>query len=470
MVSGPVTSNEFTDPPMKLKILRLIFAAAGISRSAAVEVPVSDPVYPNWTDNTLLRYMAGDIQMIATGSGVVTIPVIDPVFPNWTDNTLLRYIAGYLQDIAANGGSSSGGSSDWKTHVRAASTASGALASAFENGDTFDGLTLATGDRILLKDQSTASQNGLYTVAASGAPTRATDFDAWPEVVAVVVSVGPEGTANKNTSWRSTAAVSGTVGSTNITFAALGSGSVDLSSPGPIGGTAPGVATFGGGTSGNTDLVTIKGASSSVNPVLAWNNGGGADILRLGSAGASGNSTLNSLGYLAIGTNSATLGNSERARFHASGGVSVGNTTDPGATNLSVTGTIELGHATDTTISRNSAGVAKVENGRIVTIEVEALTDAATVTPSGARSGGNLTSLSQTTTFNAPSGTPYEHQSYTLSVISSSVRTISFHADIHAFDDIPLPVATSGGGKLDVWKLVYLQGHWYFASKAFGGN
>jgi hypothetical protein len=60
----------------------------------------------------------------------------------------------------------------WKQAVRAASTANGTLASAFENGDTLDGVTLATGDRILLKNQSTGAENGIYTVNARGADAR----------------------------------------------------------------------------------------------------------------------------------------------------------------------------------------------------------------------------------------------------------------------------------------------------------
>jgi hypothetical protein len=64
-----------------------------------------------------------------------------------------------------------------KEAVRAATTAAGTLASDFENGDAIDGVTLATGDRILIKDQAAAAENGIYTVNATGAPTRATDFD-----------------------------------------------------------------------------------------------------------------------------------------------------------------------------------------------------------------------------------------------------------------------------------------------------
>ncbi len=66
---------------------------------------------------------------------------------------------------------------DVKDSVKAATTAAGTLASSFEATDTIDGVTLVAGDRILVKDQSTASENGIYTVNASGAPTRASDMD-----------------------------------------------------------------------------------------------------------------------------------------------------------------------------------------------------------------------------------------------------------------------------------------------------
>ena len=91
-------------------------------------------------------------------------------------------------------------SRNWKQHVVAASTANVTLASGVENGDTLDGVTLATGDRILLKDQTTTSENGIYVVAASGAPTRATDFDTASEVTSALVAVRG-GTTNADSVW-----------------------------------------------------------------------------------------------------------------------------------------------------------------------------------------------------------------------------------------------------------------------------
>lgn len=83
----------------------------------------------------------------------------------------------------------------WKAPVRAATTANGTLATAFANGQSLDGVTLATGDRILLKNQTAGAENGIYIVAASGAPSRAPDADSTAELRGATVFV-VEGTAN----------------------------------------------------------------------------------------------------------------------------------------------------------------------------------------------------------------------------------------------------------------------------------
>lgn len=106
---------------------------------------------------------------------------------------------------------------DSKGSVRAATTANGTLATAFENGDSVDGVTLATGDRILIKNQSAPAENGIYIVAASGAPTRATDMDAWAEVPGAFVAV-EEGSTNADTIWLCTSNAGGTLNTTAIVW------------------------------------------------------------------------------------------------------------------------------------------------------------------------------------------------------------------------------------------------------------
>lgn len=65
-----------------------------------------------------------------------------------------------------------------KAPVRAATLVAGTLATSFENGDVIDGVTLVTGNRILIKNQVAPEQNGIYIVQASGAPVRSADMDA----------------------------------------------------------------------------------------------------------------------------------------------------------------------------------------------------------------------------------------------------------------------------------------------------
>jgi hypothetical protein len=99
----------------------------------------------------------------------------------------------------------------------AATTANVTLASALENGDTLDGITLATNDRILVKNQTTQSENGIYIVQASGQPTRATDFDTATEVDSGDFIFVSGGTVNGNTGWVQTSKPA-TIGTDPITF------------------------------------------------------------------------------------------------------------------------------------------------------------------------------------------------------------------------------------------------------------
>jgi hypothetical protein len=133
-----------------------------------------------------------------------------------TDAANKSYVDGLIQGLS------------WKTAVRAATTANGTLATAFANASVIDGVTLATGNRILLKNQTTQSENGIYVVAASGAPTRATDMDAAAEFPNATVYVS-EGTTLADTSWTVTTNAPVTVGTTAIVWAQIGTGGTTYS-------------------------------------------------------------------------------------------------------------------------------------------------------------------------------------------------------------------------------------------------
>jgi hypothetical protein len=107
---------------------------------------------------------------------------------------------------------------DWKASVRAATTTAVTLASDLENGDTLDGVTLATGNRILVKNQSTGSENGIYVVQATGAPTRSTDADTDAELTSNFAVFVEEGTLNADQGYVLTNDGAITVGTTALVF------------------------------------------------------------------------------------------------------------------------------------------------------------------------------------------------------------------------------------------------------------
>jgi hypothetical protein len=106
---------------------------------------------------------------------------------------------------------------DTKASVIAATTTDGTLATAFANGQVVDGVTLATNDRILIKNQTDATANGIYTVNATGAPTRSADMDNGSEFPSAYVFV-EQGTVNADTGWVCTNNAPVTLGTTNIVW------------------------------------------------------------------------------------------------------------------------------------------------------------------------------------------------------------------------------------------------------------
>jgi hypothetical protein len=110
---------------------------------------------------------------------------------------------------------------DFKASVRVATTAAITLATGLENTDVIDGITLATGDRVLVKNQAAPAENGIYTVNASGAPTRTTDADASGELSAGALVYVETGTTQGATQWivSSTTATPWVPGSSGSTWA-----------------------------------------------------------------------------------------------------------------------------------------------------------------------------------------------------------------------------------------------------------
>jgi hypothetical protein len=173
---------------------------------------------------------------------------------------------------------------DPKQSVKAASTANIATLS---GAMTIDGVALVAGDRVLVKDQSTASANGVYVVAAS-TWSRAADMNAWDEFVSAYLFV-EQGTVNADNGFLCTVDGGGTLGTTAVTF-------VQFSGAGQV------VAGAGLTKTGNTiDVGTASTGRIVIN----------ADSIDLATtavgAGTYRSVTVDTYGRVTAGTNPTTL-------------------------------------------------------------------------------------------------------------------------------------------------------------------
>ena len=151
-----------------------------------------------------------------------------------------------------------------------ASTANVTISSALEAGDTIDGITLVAGDRVLLKDQSTASENGLYTAVGSGAgaASRDTQFNSISELSGQMVVVN-QGSANDNKIFLCTTNNTASLGSDSITFTVItpnNTGTVTSITAGT--GLSGGAITSAGTIAIDSTVATLTGTQTFTNKTL----------------------------------------------------------------------------------------------------------------------------------------------------------------------------------------------------------
>ena len=200
--------------------------------------------------------------------------------------------------------------------VEAATTANIDLSADLQNGDTIDGVTLATGDEVLVKNQSTESQNGIYTVVSSGTANRSTEYDSIDELSGQMVIVN-QGSANDNKFFLCSTNSNASLGSDSITFTQVtpqNSGTVTSIATGT--GIDGGTITSTGTLSIDSTVATLTGTQTFTNKTLTSPKIGtsvldtnGNELLKLTATG----SAVNELTY----ANAAT-GN--KPTFTASGG------------------------------------------------------------------------------------------------------------------------------------------------------
>ena len=226
-------------------------SGASISLSKLTALTVSRAVQTNSSTgfleasavtNTELNYLSGVTSAIqtqftgklSTGGGTVTGTIdmgsnkITTTYSptNAADLTNKTYVDNLVAGLT------------WKNAARVASTANVNISSA---PATIDSVTLTVGDRILLKNQTTGSENGIYTFPGTGGTLiRSTDMDTWSEVVGAVLLV-VEGSTNSGSKWVNTNVTGGTIGTTPVTFTTFSvSGTINGT------GTASQVAYFSG--------------------------------------------------------------------------------------------------------------------------------------------------------------------------------------------------------------------------------
>ena len=144
--------------------------------------------------------------------------------------------------------------------AEAATTANIDLTADLQNGDTLDGVTLVTGDRVLVKDQTDATANGLYIVVASGTASRDPEHDTIAELSGGMVVIN-QGTVNDNKIFLCTTDSDATIGVSNITYTVITPANV---------GTVTSVGLNDAGSSEFT--ITNSPVTSSGNMTIAVNS------------------------------------------------------------------------------------------------------------------------------------------------------------------------------------------------------
>lgn len=175
------------------------------------------------------------------------------------------------------------GDSAFKPNVRAATTANITLSGT----QTIDGVAVVSADRVLVKDQTTAADNGIYIVA-SGAWTRVTDANAAAELAGAVVAVA-RGTVNGGKIFKTTFTAANVLGTDAMTWTEFGAGGGGGASV-TVSGTAPSSPSNGDlwWDTESGDLLIYYSDGTSAQWVAATSNGGGNANSPFGPGGSDG--------------------------------------------------------------------------------------------------------------------------------------------------------------------------------------
>jgi len=251
--SGAVTAKNITLGSSTLTLGSTTTAIAGVTQLDVDNIRVNGNEISSTNSN-------GDISLNPNGAGTVDVNssrIVNVTDPSGAQDAATK---GYVDAVKQ--------ALDVKDSVRVASTANVSLtdgSSGLEAGDAIDGVTLVAGDRVLLKNQTDASKNGIYVAVASGGnPARSTDANISAEVTAGMFMFVEEGTTNGDNGYVLTTNDTVTLDTTDLVFTQFsGAGQVVAGDALSKSGNTLNVNDDNVTLEVNTDALRIKGITAT---------------------------------------------------------------------------------------------------------------------------------------------------------------------------------------------------------------
>jgi hypothetical protein len=342
---------------------------------------------------------------------------------------------------------------------------------------TLDGNTPIVGNRLLVKNQVSTFQNGIYTVTIVGTAgtvfvlTRSLDFNQQTDVLTGAATYVVGGTALAGTTWDVNSADSPVIGTDAITFVqSAGPGSVVQGNGITITGTSIAINTGVTADLSTTQTLTNKTIDGVTPTVMGYVDPTSSIQTQLNAKGVgtwtdSSTSTGSNKTFVApaLGTPASGVGTNLT-------GIPIAGLVASTSTALGV-GSIELGHATDTTLTRSAGGVLAVEGVVIPSISSTNTLTNKRITPrilshtSYTTDTGtdlncdNLDQLIVTAQagalkLNNPTGTAVDGQKLIVAVTGTAARALTYDTQFEA-STVALPATTATTARINlgfIWR------------------